>query len=298
MSPEHERFPTYPQLTGAPRRFMQGVGRTLAWANRVLHRLPPGRWLHNRLHVDREISSTDLRLPGGPGGLDRLEIAYLSDLHAGLFMTAEDLGDIASRVAALQPDLVCLGGDLINTRPLELELYEHLIELLDPPLGIFAVPGNHEHFYLDDISGWERFLEERGVRVLVNRGQRVERDGASLWICGIDDLSEGQPDLRAALSGRREGEPTLLLSHHPDAFVQTSAHVDVQISGHTHGGQIRFFGWSPITHSAYGYAEGLHRLNGSQLYVGRGAGVTTLPIRIGTRSEIPILRLRTDRGRQ
>jgi len=131
------------------------------------------------------------------------------------------------------------------------------------------------------------------VRVLMNRGQRLEFGGRSLWLCGVDDLTEGRPDLDAALRGRRADEPTVLISHHPDVFrVASRAGVDLQLSGHTHGGQIRLLGWSPYHHSRLGYEAGLYRHGRGQLFVSRGAGVSLLPLRIGTRAEVSLLRLK------
>ena len=258
----------------------------------LLRRTPVGAWLHRRLRAGLEISSTEIPLRRGHADLDGLVIAFLSDLHAGLFMTEEDLVGLAERVAALKPDLVCFGGDLVNTAKRDVEAYERMLEILDPPLGIFAVPGNHEHYHKVDVASWERWLEGHGVRVLVNEGARLDRDGASLWLAGVDDLDEGRPDVERALEGRGEGEPVLLLSHHPDVFPRAAAlGVDLQLSGHTHGGQIKLFGWAPITHSIHGYAEGAFERDGSRLYVGRGVGVTTLPLRIGVKSEVAMLRL-------
>lgn len=272
------------------------VGRGLARANAALHGMPPGRWLHRRLRASLEITATEVSLERGGSGLDRLEVAFLSDLHAGLFMTAEDLRSICERVDALAPDLVCLGGDLVNVTARELRLLEPALELLDPPLGVFAVPGNHDYFAPEEFGMWRAFLEERGIHVLVNEGRRIERGGAGLWIAGVDDLTEGAPDIPAALVGRATDEPTLLLSHHPDVFVHTKPHgIDLQLSGHTHAGQIRLFGWAPFTHTRHGLVEGLHRNGAGALYVGRGLGITTLPLRVGTRAEIAVLRLRTKR---
>jgi predicted MPP superfamily phosphohydrolase len=131
------------------------------------------------------------------------------------------------------------------------------------------------------------------VQVLMNRGVRLWHQDAALWLCGVDDLTEGEPRLAEALAGRRSGEASLLLSHHPDLFREASARgVDLQLSGHTHGGQIRILGWSPLHHSRFHWVNGLYSRGDSRLYVGRGAGVTALPVRIGTRAEITLLRPR------
>ena len=141
---------------------------------------------------------------------------------------------------------------------------------------------------------WRSFLEEHGVEVLTNRGRRLERNGESLWLAGVDDLTHGEPDLAAALAGARDHEPIVLLSHHPDMFVEASwVGVDLTLSGHTHGGQITPFGWTPFRHTRLGYWRGHFEDAGAQLYVGRGIGTTGVPLRIQAPPELPILRLRT-----
>ena len=126
--------------------------------------------------------------------------------------------------------------------------------------------------------------------MLFRSGVRIEHGNSSLWLCGVDDLTEGAPDLRAALQGRRPGETTVLLSHHPDFFFEAAAaDVDLTLSGHTHGGQIRVGGRAPIHHSRFGYEQGWFQEGNCRLYVGRGIGVTVLPIRIDAPPEIPMV---------
>lgn len=240
-----------------------------------------------------DIHSVEISLSRGQTGLDGLKIAFLSDLHAGSFLNGEELTRLFALVAAEEPDLVCFGGDLINTRERELLLYKDALAELAPPLGIFAVPGNHDHFFGRDLGLWESYLTDHGVTVLNNRGLRLMHDGAPLWIAGVDDLTEGTPDLAAALDGVAGDEPVLLLAHHPDFFYEAAAvDIDLTLSGHTHGGQVRFGKWVPLHHSRFDWIEGHHEVAGSQLYVGRGVGVTFLPIRLGARAEVPIFELR------
>jgi predicted MPP superfamily phosphohydrolase len=261
--------------------------------NRSLDLLPPGRWLHRRIHRRLELSDLTLLLRDGIDDLHGLRIAFVSDVHAGSFLDENDLVRLFGRIQAAEPDLVLLGGDLINTREREILLFRRPLQQLRPRYGIYAVPGNHDHFYGADISLWRTFLEDQGVHVLLNRGVRIEHGGGSLWLCGVDDLTEGEPDLAQALDGRRDGETAVLLSHHPDFFFEAAAAgVDLQLSGHTHGGQIRLFGWAPIHHSRFGYERGWFRENGCSLYVGRGVGVTLLPLRIDAPPEIPFVTLR------
>ncbi|MEM7199190.1 MAG: metallophosphoesterase [Planctomycetota bacterium] len=270
-----------------------------ATVNRLLDKLTPRGLLHRFVQRGLQFTDVDVTLERAGPGLDGLRIAFLSDLHAGSFMSELDLCRIFARIARLEPDLVCLGGDLINTFDREILLLREPLRLLSPPLGVFAVPGNHDHFYGRDIGLWEAFLQAQGVRVLINGGERVERDGDSLWVAGVDDLTEGKPDLAAALSGHRDGEPVLLLSHHPDFFFEAAAAgVELTLAGHTHGGQVMLFGRTPLKHSKFGYWGGLYQEEEASLYVSRGVGVTFLPLRIGAPSEVPMLRCRVPAERR
>jgi uncharacterized protein len=279
-------------LSGRRTSWRRFVARAMARVNRAIDGLPVGPALHR--YVQRGLEWTDVPVAlarGGPG-LRGMRIAFLSDIHAGSFMSVADLCRIFAEVQARAPDLVCLGGDLINTRERELLMLREPLQLLRAPLGVFAVPGNHDHFFGADIGLFESFLHEQGVQVLTNRGARVTRGGDALWVAGVDDLTEGAPDLRLALAGKRDDEPVLLLAHHPDFFFEAAAvGVDLTLSGHTHGGQAKILGWAPIRHSRLGYEQGLFEEAGCKLYVGRGVGVTFLPIRWGVRAEIPVVRL-------
>lgn len=280
-------------LSGRRTALRRAVAEVVAWFNRGLDRLPIGHWLHRRIRRNLELPELELRLRTAGRGLDGLRVAFVSDVHAGSFFDEDELCELFAAVQSHAPDLVLLGGDLINTRERELLLFRRPLAQLRPRYGTFAVPGNHDHFWGPDIGLWSAFLQEHGVQVLLNRGVRIERDGASLWLCGVDDLTEGTPDLAAALRGRRDGEPAILLSHHPDFFFEAAAvDVDLTLSGHTHGGQVRIGGWAPIHHSRFGYERGWFRENGCSLYVGRGVGVTVLPLRIDAPPEVPFVTLR------
>lgn len=286
-------------LTGRRTWWRRATAYAMATCNRTLDLLPGRDWIRGKLHSDTVYEHLDHELPPGQPGLDGLRFAFLSDLHAGSFMNARDLCRLAERVIEHEPHAVLLGGDLINTRDRELELLRDALRLLQPELGVFAVPGNHDHFWGRDIGRWQAFLEDHGVQVLRNRGLRIEREGSSMWLCGVDDLTEGRPDLAAALHGRRAGEATVLLSHHPDFFFEAAAAgVHLTLAGHTHGGQVRLFGRAPIHHSRFGYEQGWFRENGAALYVGRGVGVTFLPLRIDAPPEVPIVTLRSRARRE
>ena len=284
-------------LSGRRTALRRTISIALAAVNRTLDRVVPGgRWLHRYVHGRVQLTELTLPLRRGAEGLDGLRLAFVSDVHAGSFLDEDDLCRLFERIAAAKPDVLLLGGDLINTREREILMFERPLAICRPRLGTFAVPGNHDHFYGTDISLWSAWLERRGVEVLDNRGLRLEHGQSSLWLCGVDDLTEGEPELAAALGGRRDDEPAILLSHHPDFFFEAAAvDVDLQLSGHTHGGQIRVFGWAPIHHSKFGYERGWFCENDSRLYVGRGVGMTLLPLRIDAPPEVPIVTLRAVR---
>jgi predicted MPP superfamily phosphohydrolase len=282
-------------LSGRRTPWRRGVALGIAALNRALDRLPFGHWLHRRIHRGLELPELELelRVRGGTRGPDGLRLAFVTDVHAGSFLGEADLLRVFERVAAAAPDAVLLGGDLINTRASEMLLFREPLLRLTVRHGVFAVPGNHEHFFGADLAPWEAFLRDHGVTVLKNRGCRIEHGGGTLWLCGVDDLTEGVPDLASALAGRGEHEPAVLLSHHPDFFFEAAAaDVDLTLSGHTHGGQIRIGGWAPIHHSRFGYERGWFAENDCRLYVSRGVGVTVLPLRIDAPPEIPVVTVR------
>jgi predicted MPP superfamily phosphohydrolase len=267
-----------------------GSGRSLrSRSARALYRGEVRRGLSSFLDRHRGAAS------GVPAGAQRLQlddrVAFLSTSTRN-FLDEGDFLRVCTRVAAEEPDLVCLGGDLVNLWPHEILYLRKGLSLLQPPLGIFAVYGNHEYETTRDPWQWRSVLEEQGVEVLLNRGRRIARGGATLWLAGIDDLLAGKPDLEAALDGCAPGEPIVLLSHHPDFFEEASdVGVDLQLSGHTHGGQILILGRTPLRHTHEGYWAGRFERNGAQLYVGRGVGVSLIPVRIGAPAEIAIVEL-------
>jgi len=246
-----------------------------------------------RAHVDagREPREVPIRPPARAApALSGLRLALVSDLHVGFFLDPEDLAALVGRLAAARPDAILLCGDLVNQFPDECSMLVEGLGELRAPLGMFAVPGNHDYYADRSLRRWRNALDAIGARVLLNQGVRIERAGGSVWLAGVDDLREGEPDLDAALAGRERGEPTLLLSHHPDFFVQSaSAGVDLTVSGHTHGGQVLLAGHTPLRHTRHGFWAGHYAHGASQLYVGRGAGVSFLPVRRGAPPELPVL---------
>lgn len=299
MPVPERRCPT--QRPRAPRPSKHGALPQANWVHRLCTRFT--RWLRPRAAGHRlaagmersvEFSQVPIALGRLGPGFDGLRVALVSDLHAGLVLRSAELTRIFDRLAEEAPDLVLLGGDLIDSHPDDVEDLAGGLAKLAPRLGSYAVPGNHDHGVEPGLERWCAMLEAHGVRLLVNRGERIEQAGDSLWLAGVDDLGLGQPDLERALDGAHPHEPVLLVTHQPDVFVEAAwSGVDLTVAGHTHGGQISLGGFAPWAraHSQLGWIRGHHRLDAAQLYVGRGTGATFLPVRIGAPPEIPILTL-------
>ena len=264
------------------------------WFTRRIARTWLGRWLFRRLEEALEFNTVQVRMGRLGAGLDGLRVAFVSDLHVGGLLRSEQVVRMFDRLSDLEPDLIVLGGDLIDSRPEDAFELAGGLRKLGAPHGIVAVPGNHDRGVERELAVWREALEAHGVRVLINDGTRIAAGGDSLWIGGVDDLGLGEPDLERALRGCGPEEPALLVAHQPDLFIE-AAHVgvDLTLSGHTHGGQISLGGFAPWMwkHSRLGFFHGHYWIGEAQLYVGRGAGVTLVPVRIGAPPEIPILEL-------
>src|SRR5262249_20380248 len=229
-----------------------------------------------------------------PRSLAGYRIAQITDLHVGPTIGRAYLEDIVQRVNALEPDLVAVTGDLVDGSVEQLGPHVEPIAQLRAPDGVFFVTGNHEYF-VRGLEKWLDFLRARGVRVL--RNERVSIRGSHGFdLVGIDDLtakSYGRghgADLERALAGRQHDKPVVLLAHQPRQVKDAVAHgVDLQLSGHTHGGQI--FPFSLLVRLFEPFLAGGFKLGQTQLYVSRGTGYWGPPMRLGAPSEITLIEL-------
>jgi predicted MPP superfamily phosphohydrolase len=226
------------------------------------------------------------RLPAGAG----LTIVQLTDLHVGPTIGRAFIEDIVRRTNALRPDVVAITGDLVDGTVERLRDAVEPLRDLQATHGTFFVTGNHEYF--SGAGPWVAELRRLGIRVL--RNERVSVGPVDL--AGIDDhsavrLGEGdRPDVGRALAGRDPSRPVVLLAHQPRAIFEAAQHgVDLQLSGHIHGGQIWPFSY--LVKLQQPYVVGLHRHRESQIYVSPGTGYFGPPMRLGTRAEITRLTL-------
>jgi uncharacterized protein len=248
-----------------------------------------------------EIIERTIRLARLPDSFAGLKIVQISDFHFEEYTEASFLEAIVREVNSLHPDLVLLTGDFISSGPLpkrvSRRLVYHCAELLNQIAcpHRYAILGNH-----DALVGARVVIDAlttHSIPVLANSSLPLERSGQRLWLAGTKDALVQRPDLTAALPTTRDvaREPLILLTHEPDfADHAVGRHVDLMLSGHTHGGQILFPFLPPLLLPEMGtqYVHGLFKLpDGMQLYVNRGIGAVTLPFRFRCPPEITAITL-------
>ncbi|MEY2784971.1 MAG: hypothetical protein RL277_1178 [Planctomycetota bacterium] len=255
-------------------------------------------WVGDR-NASGEITTPEqeVRLERLPKSLEGFRIAQLSDVHIGPLLGASFLTHVVEKTNASKPDLIVITGDLVDGTP---ENLRHSIEplfRLKARHGVHFVTGNHE--YYSGAQPWIEYLKARGIIVLHNERVSIGQDRHSFDLAGIPDHMARRfgaphaPDLERALAGRDPERELLLLAHQP-IQIDTAAGkgVGLQLSGHTHGGQIWPFG--ALVLLAQPYLSGLNRHgDGTQVYVSRGTGFWGPPMRIGAPAEISNLILRT-----
>lgn len=270
-------------LTGAA----AGAGALAAYATLV-----EPRWL--------EVTRPTIHLRGLPRGLEGLRIGLLTDMHAGAGTPLSVIRRACRLVMAERPDLIALTGDFAADDAPNFRRVLGALAELRAPLGVYAVPGNHD--YLVGIETWHREVREARLEDLTNRAVTVEWRGARLCIAGVDDFSNGRPTLDfLPLPALRD--LTILLAHDPDQAERSRREedrIDLILSGHTHGGQVRLPFIGAITNPAENeelYEQGLRRRPWTQVYTSRGIGTVHLPVRFLCRPEVAVLEL-TGRPRE
>jgi uncharacterized protein len=238
----------------------------------------------NNLKVERK----QVRLPKLPSAFDGFRIVLLTDLHLHPFTTTELIRRTVEISNALRPDLVLLGGDFVcGFAEAALELAP-ILARLDAKHGLFAVLGNYDYYRGACIV--LEGLRHASIRVLLNEGVRLTVGNGSIFLAGIDSASAGQANPLAAFSARKNEAVSLALVHEPDYIDQLSrqVQVDLQLSGHTHGGQVRIPGLGAIVLPPWGqtYVEGLYRVGSSQIYTSRGIGMVGVPCRFNCPPEV------------
>jgi uncharacterized protein len=240
-----------------------------------------------------------IALPNLPRSFRGTTVALLADVHHGPFVPLEYVQQIVAMTNALKPDIVALVGDYVHRYAKYIGPGIEALGKLESTLGRFAVRGNHDNRNYHgggnfrDLS--QAALAEAKLPDLNNSGVWIERHGARLRICGIGDLWTDHQDLASALGDATDSDPVLLLSHNPDFVEIIRDHrVGLVLSGHTHGGQVVLPGiGAPIVPSRYGqkYLYGLVQGPCCQVFVTRGVGTVTPPVRFHCRPEVVMITL-------
>jgi uncharacterized protein len=236
----------------------------------------------------------DIPIRGLDKKFDGYRIVHLSDLHVGGLTPAwwaKRWIDAANEEA---PDATVVTGDMVTSGVAFHRDIAELVGKLEAKDGAFVIMGNHDYF--GEGEPLISLLVEHGARVLRNEGTTLERDGARVFLAGIDDTWTKRADLDRALEARPNGVPTILLAHDPDRFPQYAKRgIDLVLSGHTHGGQIAvpfLARWINASKLAHHFHLGLYKHGDSTLYVHPGLGTTGPPIRLGVAPAVVVLTLR------
>jgi len=265
------------------------------------------------------VVSLEVSLARLPEAWDGFRIAQLSDIHYDDYFSVVPLRKAIDILNRLQPDLVVLTGDFVTTPLLlrhrrssiqerknaarTIEPCAQLLTQLRPHSGVFAVHGNHDAS--SDPAHITAVLQSHGIQVLNNRSvpldfqrngrQKNDTQGSRLWLCGVDDILNGKANLALALNGIPPADPVVLLAHEPDWADYVARYpVDLQLSGHSHGGQIRIplIGAPFLPELARKYPWGLRRIGPLTLYTNAGLGTIRIPLRLNCPPEITLITLR------
>lgn len=249
---------------------------------------------------DAEIVDVPVTLTRLPQALDGFTIVQLTDIHVGGTIGREFVAELVARTNALEPDLIALTGDFVDGSVEELRDAFAPFGELKAPHGVYFITGNHE--YYSGAPAWCAHITSLGIRVLRNERVAIERGGAMFDLAGIDDHgahkfhADHGADLARTMAGRDPNRAVVMLAHQPRQVHKVAPYdVDLQLSGHTHGGQV--WPWHYLVSIQQGgLLAGRYQIGGTQLYVSRGPGYWGPPVRVRAPPEITRVILRSASG--
>lgn len=237
---------------------------------------------------DPVVDRVPIRLKNLHPALEGFTILQMTDLHLYPMTQPPLIKKAVAMANSLKPDLVVLTGDYVWQVLEAIDELAPILANLNARYGVYSTLGNHDYWL--DADAITETMEAAGLPVLVNQGLTIQQGGGSFYLAGLDDGWSGNPDLDATLEGSKPEDPVILLCHEPDLADPFSkdGRVDVQLSGHTHGGQIRVPGIGALILPYLGrkYDIGLYRVNDMLLYTNRGLGVISEPVRYNCPPEI------------
>jgi len=226
-----------------------------------------------------------------PPQFDGKKIVFVSDIHYGPYFDKMRVDNLVKRVNDIHPDLILLGGDYVDReREYITPVFESLSQL-KAPYGVYAVLGNNDPQYLT-----LKAIPASGISYIGNKGKWIKEDSAGIRLGGVGDYNNGNQIQRATTATAKPEDFVILISHNPDYFPEVDkSKVDLVLSGHTHGGQVSFFGlYAPIVHSRYGnkYRTGIIKEGNTTMIVSNGIGTVILPVRFFTPPQIYVIELK------
>jgi predicted MPP superfamily phosphohydrolase len=242
----------------------------------------------NSLSLER----VDITLKRLPKKLDGFRIVHLSDIHHSPFTSLEHIKRTVKIANRLKPDMFILTGDYVSHETEYIAPVAEVLGNLKSEFGTFACLGNHDHWTDGELV--THLLRGEGIKVLINEGFRFEARGAAFWLGAVDDHMAGTVDLPAAMRGAFPDEMKLLLAHNPIILRQAArAEIDLVLSGHTHGGQVKMKAREPEKRllPRRKLSSGLHSRKETQIYITRGIGTVVLPVRYQCPPEISLIEL-------
>ncbi len=239
------------------------------------------------------IERVQLPIAGLPSAFDGFTIAQLSDIHLLPYTRPHFIQKAVDIANNLKPDLMVLTGDYVWHDPEGMDELIPLIAQLDARNGVFGVLGNHDYWL--DVELVKRGFSQSRIPLLINQHVPIVRGDASIVLAGLDDGWSGHPDINATLAGAPDGAPVILLLHEPDLadVYAPAAHMALQLSGHSHGGQVRMPGHGAYVLPYLGrkYDMGLYQVGNMWLYTNRGLGEISVPLRINCLPEVTLFTL-------
>lgn len=237
------------------------------------------------------VENIKIKLKRLPKELDGFRLVHLSDIHHSPFTSLEHISRVVEASNLLKPDMFVLTGDYVSHETEYIAPVAEVLAKLEAEHGIYACLGNHDHW--TDAGLVTHLFRGEGINLLINEGFRFEARGTKFWLAGVDDLMVGKTDVRAALDGSTEDEFKLLLAHNPQIVRRAARYnVDLMLSGHTHGGQVKLRDEEKRILPRRRLSSGLHRRQNTQVYITRGIGTVVVPIRYQCPPEISVIELR------
>jgi predicted MPP superfamily phosphohydrolase len=221
------------------------------------------------------------------------KMVFVADIHHGDHFSRERLSKLVEKINSLEPDIILLGGDFIGKGSHYIKPCFEELKKLEAPLGKYGVLGNHDHYTSDEIT--RENMRKAGIAVLDNDARWIVYGGGRIKVGGVGDYYHSTQWIEPTIEDVREEDFVILLSHNPDYAEEIQNHkVDMVLSGHTHGGQVTFFGlWAPYIPSRYGqkYRYGMVETEYTKVYVTSGVGCTGYAVRFFARPEICLIEL-------